>query len=144
LAQADTGRISGTVTDTTGAVVPGASVTVMNDETHLEAKATTDSSGYYLVVNLPVGTYSVMVEAKGFRRAQRSGFALDNAARITADCKLDVGEVSETIEVSEVVGETVNTVSGEIRHTIDSEQVQDLALNGRNYMELVTLMPGWR
>ena len=142
LAQADTGRISGTVTDTTGAVVPGASVTVMNDETHLEAKATTDSSGYYLVVNLPVGTYSVMVEAKGFRRAQRSGFALDNAARITADCKLDVGEVSETIEVSEVVGETVNTVSGEIRHTIDSEQVQDLALNGRNYIELITLIPG--
>ena len=65
-AQTNTGRISGTVTDTTSAVVPGATVTVTNDETHLEAKATTDSSGYYLLVNLPVGTYNVTVEAKGF------------------------------------------------------------------------------
>ena len=60
-AQTNTGRISGTVTDTTSAVVPGAAVSVTNDETHLEAKATTDNSGYYLVVNLPVGTYSVTV-----------------------------------------------------------------------------------
>ena len=68
-AQTNTGRISGTVTDTTNAVVPGAAVTVTNDETHLEAKATTDGSGYFLAVNLPVGTYNVTVEAKGFRTA---------------------------------------------------------------------------
>ena len=141
-AQTNTGRISGTITDTTSAVVPGAAVTVTNDETHLEAKATTDNSGYYLLVNLPVGTYNVTVEAKGFRTASHTGFALDNAARVTADFKLEVGGLAESIEVSEVVGETVNTVSGEIRHTIDSEQVQDLALNGRNYIELITLIPG--
>ncbi len=141
-AQTNTGRISGTVTDTTSAVVPGATVTVASDETHLEAKATTDGSGYFLLVNLPVGTYNVTVEAKGFRRASHTGFALDNAASVTADFKLEVGGLAESIEVSEVVGETVNTVSGEIRHTIDSEQVQDLALNGRNYIELITLIPG--
>lgn len=141
-AQMNTGRISGTVTDSSGAVVPGAAVTVVNQDTHLESKATTDNSGYYLVVNLPVGAYSVTAEEQGFRKAEQTGIALDNAARITADFKLEVGAVTESIEVKEVVGETVNTVSGEIRHTIDSEQVQDLALNGRNYIELITLIPG--
>lgn len=142
LAQTDTGRISGTVTDSTGAVVSGAVVTVTSEETHLEGKAITDNSGYYLVVNLPVGTYGVTVEAKGFRKASHTGFTLDNAAHVTADFKLEVGAITETVEVSEVLGETVNTVSGEIRHTIDSEQVNDLALNGRNYIELITLIPG--
>ena len=141
-AQMNTGRISGTVTDSSGAVVPGAAVSVVNQDTHLVSKATTDNSGSYLVVNLPVGAYSVTAEAQGFRRAERTGIALDNAARITADFKLEVGTVTESVEVKEVVGETVNTVSGEIRHTIDSEQVQDLALNGRNYIELITLIPG--
>jgi hypothetical protein len=142
LPQMNTGRISGTVTDTSGGVVPGAAVSVVNQDTHLESKAATDNSGYYLVVNLPVGAYSVTVEAKGFRKAEQTGIALDNAARVTADFKLEVGALSESVVVSEVVGETVNTVSGEIRHTIDSEQVQDLALNGRNYIELITLIPG--
>jgi hypothetical protein len=141
-AQANTGRISGTVTDSTSAVVPGATVTVTNEETHLQTKATTDSAGYYLAINLPVGSYNVSVEAKGFRKASRNGFSLDNAARLTVDFKLEIGGVSETVEVTEVVGEAVNTVSGEIRHTLDSEQVQDLALNGRNYVELITLIPG--
>ena len=142
IAQTDTGRISGTVTDTSGAVVPGAAIAITNQGTHIESKATTNNSGYYVVVNLPVGEYSVTAEAKGFRKAEQTGIALDNAARITADFKLEVGTVTETMVVSEVVGETVNTVSGELRHTIDSEQVQDLALNGRNYIELITLMPG--
>ncbi len=142
IAQTDTGRISGTVTDTSGAVVAGASVTVTNQDTHLEAKTTTENSGYYVVINLPVGTYSVTVEAQGFRKTSRNGFTLDNAANLTADFRLEVGAVSETVEVSAVMGETVNTVSGEIRHTIDSEQVNDLALNGRNYIELITLIPG--
>jgi len=139
LAQTNTGRISGTVADTTSAVVPGATVTVTNDEKHLEAKATTDSAGYYLVINLPVGSYSVTVEAKGFRKAPRTGFAPDNAARITANFKLDVGGVSETVEVTAVVGETVNTVSGEIRHTIDSEQVE--CDRATHYM-LIVSVPG--
>ena len=141
-AQMNGGRISGTVTDSSGAVVPGAAVSVVNQDTRLESKAATDNSGYYVFVNLPVGGYSITTEAHGFRKAEKTGIALDNAAHITADFKLEVGAVNETVVVSEVVGETVNTVSGEIRHTIDSEQVQDLALNGRNYIELITLIPG--
>src|ERR1700733_1360505 len=66
--QANTGQISGTVSDSSGAVVPGAAVAAVSDETHLESKTTTDGSGHYLVINLPVGTYSVRVEANGFRK----------------------------------------------------------------------------
>ncbi len=95
-----------------------------------------------MIVNLTIGTYGVTVEAAGFRKAEQTGLAVDNAARVTADFKLEVGAVTETMTVTEAGGETVNTVSGEIRHTIDSEQVNDLALNGRNYIELITLIPG--
>ena len=141
-AQTNNGRISGTVSDTSGAIVPGATVTVVNDDTHLESKATTSNAGFYLVVNLPVGNYTVTVEQSGFRKAEQKGLALNDAARATVDFKLEVGGVSESVVVSEAMGETVNTVSGELKHTIDSEQVQDLALNGRNYIELITLIPG--
>jgi hypothetical protein len=140
--QANTGQISGTVKDTSGAVVPGAAVTVTNTETHLESKAATDSTGHYVVLNLHIGVYAVTVEANGFKKIEQTGYAVDDAAHVTADFNLQVGAVTETMTVTEAVGETVNTVSGEIRHTIDSEQVNDLALNGRNYIELITLVPG--
>ena len=142
MAQTDTGRISGSVTDSSKAAVPGAAVIVTNSDTHLETKVTTDNTGYYVAFNLPVGTYGVAVEAKGFRKMEKLDLTLDNAANLTADFKLVVGEMSQSVEVHETLGETVNTVSGEIRHTIDAEQVNDLALNGRNYIELVTLIPG--
>jgi len=142
LAQNSTGRISGTISDTSGAVIPGAKVTVISQATALTWKATTDLNGFYVVANLPVGIFDVEVDAASFRKARQAGYDLPDAGRITADFKLEVGAVNESVTVTEVMGETVNTASGELAHTIDSEQVQDLALNGRNYMELVTLIPG--
>ncbi len=141
-AQDSNGRISGTVTDKTGASVPGAAVTVTNRATEVKWRAATDASGFYLVPSLPVGTYSVEVDAKGFRRAENIGYELSDDGRITADFKMDVGAMTESVEVREVLGESVNTVSGEVSRTIDSEQVADLALNGRSYMQLATLIPG--
>ena len=141
-AQVNTGRISGTVADHTGAVIPGASIVVTNQDTQLSWKATTDHRGFYIVTSLPVGTYSVEAEAPGFRKARQTGYDLADPGRITADFKLEVGAVTESVTVREVLGETVNTVSGELGHVIDSEQVQDLALNGRNYLQLVSLVPG--
>jgi hypothetical protein len=141
-AQTNSGRISGTVIDSSGAVVAGASVVITNQGTALKWKSVTNSSGFYVVTSLPVGGYSVQVEGAGFRKAQKTGLDLADAARLTADFKLELGSVTETVVVSEVLGETVNTVSGEVSHTIDSEQVQDLALNGRNYLQLVSLIPG--
>lgn len=141
-AQDANGRISGTITDTTGAVVPKAQVTITNQSTRLTWKATSDDKGFYVVTNLPVGIYNAEASANGFRTARHDGYDLPDSGRVTADFKLELGEVSQSVTVTEVIGETVNTVSGELATTIDSEQVQDLALNGRNYMELATLMPG--
>ena len=141
LSQNANGRISGSVTDSSGAVVPHAIVTIINQDTGLPRAVLTNNDGYYVVTSLPVGVYKVQAQAPGMRKAEHTGYDLPDAGNVTADFKLEVGAVNETVTVS-VRGETVNTVSGELAFTIDAEQVQDLALNGRNYMELVTLMPG--
>jgi hypothetical protein len=141
-AQNNTGRISGTISDSSGAVIPGAQITAINQATKVASRATTNSNGYFVIPNLQVGAYDVAVEATGFRKAERVGYDLVDNGHIAADFKLEVGGVSETVQVTEVLGETVNTVSGELAHTIDAEQVQDLALNGRNYLQLVSLIPG--
>ncbi len=141
-AQTNVGRLSGTVTDATGAVVPGAGVTVTNAATNLVRTATTDADGFYTVTNLPVGTYVVAVESQGFKRAEQRGVALTADARLTIDLALEPGQVTETVQVSTALGETVNTTSGEVARVVDSQQVQNLALNGRNYIQLLSLIPG--
>src|SRR5260370_7295825 len=110
-AQNSNGRISGTITDTSGAVVPGASVTVTNRDTRLNWKAVTDNGGYYLVTSLPVGTYEVEVEATGMRRARQTGYDLPDAGSVTADFKLEVGAVTETATVAGVPPRTKTTRS---------------------------------
>jgi hypothetical protein len=141
-AQTVVGRISGTVRDASGAVVPGATVTVTNVATNLERTVKTDDEGFYTVTNLPVGTYVVSVEQSGFKKAVQTGIALTADARLTVDPTLEAGQVSETVQVTTAVGETVNTTSGEVARVVDSQQVQNLALNGRNYVQLLSLIPG--
>ena len=140
--QSNNARISGTVTDLSGALIPGASITVTNQLTKTARALTTDAKGFYILPDLPAGTYDVAVEANGFRKAEKVGYDLADASSITADFKLEIGTINQTMTVTEVLGETVNTVSGELGTTIDSEQVQDLQLNGRNYLQLVSLVPG--
>ena len=141
-AQNNNGRISGTITDHSGAVIAGATVTVANQATKVTQKVTTEANGYFMVPDLQVGIYDVTAEATGFRKAEKTGYDLGDAGHIAADFKLEIGTVTDSITVTEILGESVNTVSGELTHTIDSEQVHDLALNGRNYLQLVSLMPG--
>ncbi len=140
--QATSGRISGTVTDSSGAVIPNAAVTVTNNATNLVRTVQTDDSGFYTVTNLPVGTYSVQVERTGFKKSNQTDNVLAADTRLTINVTLEAGAVSETVEVSTAAGETVNTTSGEVARVVDRRQVQNLALNGRNYMQLVTLIPG--
>ena len=140
-AQSTTGRISGAVADSSGAVLPGVTVTVTQQGTGLTRRASTDAAGAYLFVSLPVGTYDVSAELSGFKKAVKTGYQLVADGRVTADFRLDVGGISEVVEVS-VHGETVNTVSGEIARVVDREQVQNLALNGRQYLQLASLVPG--
>jgi hypothetical protein len=141
-AQTTTGQISGTVRDSQGGVLPGVTVTVTNVGTGIARTEVTGPTGTYTVTNLPVGNYTVSVELEGFRRAERSGFALIADGRITADFTLGVGGLTEAIEVTAVRGETVNRTSGEIARVIDGAQIQGLALSGRNYLELASLIPG--
>ena len=137
------GRISGTVRDKAGAVIPNASITVTNTATNLVRTATADEEGFYTVTNLPVGTYTVLAELKGFKKALQADNSLTADARLTVDMTLEAGEISETVQVTGTSeGETVNTTSGELARVVDKRQVQNLALNGRNYMQLVTLIPG--
>src|ERR1044072_430470 len=141
-AQTVVGRISGTVQDSNGAIVPNASVKVSNTANNFERSVTTDENGFYTVTNLPVGVYTVTAEQKGYKKALVSGQSVTADARLTLDLKLEVGEVSETVEIVGAAGETVNTTSGEVARVIDQQQVQNLALNGRNYIQLLSLVPG--
>ena len=135
------GRISGTVTDPTGAGVPNVKVTITNQETNLARTVKADAHGFYVAQELPVGTYKVTAEEKGFKTVIKTGNELVAGGHLTVDLTLQIGEVSQKVEVT-AVGETVNTISGEISRTIDSQQVEHMALNERNYGQLVSLIPG--
>lgn len=141
-AQTVVGRISGTVQDANGANIPNATVKVTNNANNFERTANTDDNGFYTVTNLPVGTYTIEAEQKGYKKALVSGQNVTADARLTVDLKLEAGEISETVEIVASGGETVNTTSGEVSRVIDRQQVQNLALNGRNYIQLLSLVPG--
>jgi hypothetical protein len=140
--QTSFGRISGSVTDPTGAAVAGAQVVITNTETKQSRTVVTDNAGFYVATNLPIGPYSVGVEQQGFKRQERSGFALVADGRVTANFHLELGDVTQNVEVVTAAAETLNTVSGELAHVIDTRQVDNLALNGRTYTQLMTLVPG--
>lgn len=141
-AQTVVGRISGTVQDANGASIPNATVKIINSATNSERTVTTDDNGFYTVTNLPVGTYTIEAEQKGYKKALVSGQNITADARVTVDIKLEAGQISETVEIVAAGGETVNTTSGEVSRVIDRQQVQNLALNGRNYIQLLSLVPG--
>jgi hypothetical protein len=141
-AQTNVGRISGTVTDSSGGVIQGATVKITNDATGLSRTATADGSGFYLVTNLSPGAYSISVDQPGFKRALVTGHTLVTDGRLTVDISMEPGAVSESVSVTAVSSEAINTTSGEVSRVIDTEQVRNLALNGRNYLQLTTLIPG--
>jgi Carboxypeptidase regulatory-like domain len=140
-AQTTNGRISGTVLDASGAALAGVAVTITENRTGLTRSSTTDPQGAYRFVSLPPGIYTVTAELAAFKKGVKAGYDLVADGRVTVDFTLEVGAVTEVVEVS-APGETVNTTSGEISRVVDREQVQDMALNGRNYMQLATLIPG--
>ena len=141
-AQINAGQISGTIRDASGALLPGVMVTVTNVNTGVARAEVTASNGFYVAPNLAVGTYAVAAELLGFRKAEKTGFELTADGRITADFVLAVGSLAETVMVTAVRGEGVNRTSGEIARVIDGDQVRELALSGRNYLELASLIPG--
>jgi hypothetical protein len=141
-AQTSLGQIAGNVTDSAGALVPGATITITAVGTQNVRTVLTDSSGFYVVTNLPIGDYTVAVAMNGFSGEKRTGIAITSDAHVTADFSLKVGSTEQVVSVSATSTEALNTTSGELAHVIDTKQVEGLPLNGRNYTQLMTLIPG--
>jgi hypothetical protein len=135
------GSFSGTVTDKTGSVISGAAVKITSQATGLVREAKTDDSGHYLVPLLPVSMYTIRVASSGFQTAEQKDIRLQVDEQREIDFTLNPATVSSTVEVSatEVAVETTNPTLGQV---ITSEQVADLPLNGRNFVQLATLTPG--
>lgn len=140
-AQETTGAITGTVHDSSGALVPNANITIRNHDTGAERTLTSSGQGEFTATLLPVGTYDLSVEKTGFKRSVTSGIALSVNDRLAVNVVLEVGSVSDiaTVTANVTLLETENaTLSG----LVDSRKVADLPLNGRNFAQLVNLEAG--
>ncbi len=141
-AQEVTGSISGTVTDSSGAAVAGAKVTIKSlDKNVVVRTLTAEASGQYLAAYLPVGRYEVVAEAPNFKKSVYSNIVLNVADKLTINLALEVGSVNEsvTVEANPLQVELQSVTAGGL---INGTQVRELALNGRNWEQLVTLTPG--
>jgi outer membrane receptor protein involved in Fe transport len=139
-AQQSRGSFFGIVTDSSGAAIPGAKVTVTNVGTNTAVSMETNNDGLFSAPALQVGEYSIAVEKAGFKRALRSGLSLQVDQRAQVDFRMDVGGVAETIEV---VGEAplVDTGSATVGKVVENRRVVELPLNGRNALALTLLTP---
>ena len=140
-AQIDTGRIMGTITDQSGAVVQGAKVTLTNEGTGLNLTVTTGASGYYVFPGIRIGNYRIEIEVQGFSRFVRSGVTLHVQEDAVVDATLVPGAVTQTIEVkgASPVLQTENASLGQV---VTSQGIDDLPLNGRNWTTLALLATG--
>ncbi|MGB9466259.1 MAG: carboxypeptidase regulatory-like domain-containing protein [Candidatus Acidiferrum sp.] len=138
----DTGYISGTVTDKTGAAVSGAEVVISNINGSSTHPTTTNADGAYVVAGLAGGSYNIVVTAKGFSRYSAKNVVLDVAQKIRVDIVLTVGAVTEEVVVTGESVAQVETQSSELSSTITGKQINQLELNGRNFTQLVNLAPG--
>jgi muramidase (phage lysozyme) len=136
------GSIVGTVTDTSGAIIPGATVTIANKATGEKHTASSNGAGEYQFVDLLPSAYSVQVERANFKRYLRDTVTVTADSTVRVDAKLQVGAVTETVEVN--LGQTVQiqTDSGTVSNKVEAQQMDELPLNGRNVMQLLNITPG--
>ena len=140
-AQVDTATIVGTVQDSSGAVVPAATVSATEVNTNLKTSTRADASGNYVITPLKVGSYTVAVEAQGFKKEAHSGIVLEVQARVRVDFTLQVGSIAEVVNITSEVP-VVETETSSLGDVVDSQQVTDLPLNGRDFTQLATLTTG--
>ena len=140
-AQVDTGSIQGTVTDSSGADVSGASVVIRNDDTGFTQTVQAGSDGTYLITPVKVGTYSVEANASGFEKVRHEHISVSIQQHVVVNLRLAVGSVQSVVEVT--AGEPVlQTQSATVGQVIAGPQINSLPLNGRNYTLLAQLSPG--
>ena len=140
-AQAVSGTILGFVQDSTGAVVPGATVTLVNTGTGFSRSVVTDASGEYTAPLIPTGTYTVTAELTGFKKVSKTNVQLGVDQKVRMDLALEIGAMTEVVEIQ---AETplLQTASSELGATIVEEQIRTLPLNGRNFVSLTRTVPG--
>jgi len=137
----DTATIVGTVTDSTGAVIPGAKVTVSNPNRGFVRDVASDTAGEYTAVRIPIGDYVVTAEAAGFEKLVRSGITLEAGQTQRLNMALHVGQVTEKVEVVGNVAK-VETENATVSDVVTSKQIDNLAMNGQNIFALEFLVPG--
>ena len=139
-AQVGTADVLGTVTDSTGALVAGATVTITNLGTAQTRTSTTTDKGEYVFTTLPNGSYSLRVESKGFKTFTIANFPLSTGDRARYDAALDPGTATEIVNVSEVA--SLQTDSSEVASTVRDTAIQEIPLNSRNFSSALQTQPG--
>jgi len=140
-AQLPTGTILGTVRDTSGALVPGATVTAQNVETGTSRTVLTNETGAYRLAALPVGHYDLRVELTGFKSTTQRGLGLSVGDETVLNFSLEVGTTAQVVEVSSEAP-VVNTTTASLGGLVNEQKLAELPLNGRNYLDLILLQPG--
>lgn len=139
--QLTVGRIVGIVTDASGAAIVDTVVNAQELASGAKIQATTSQNGSYVFTSLPPGTYTLAVEKQGFTRIEQSGIVLDAASTRTVDLVLRPGSATESVSVI-ANAEAVKVDSGEVSQTLDTRKLDQVAMNGRNYYNLLNLLPG--
>jgi hypothetical protein len=140
-AQTATGEVNGTVTDKSSGFVAGATVKLSNQDTKIEDRATTNSDGYFVFINVKPGTYILGVEAKGFKITQIAPFGVGVNQTVTQTIRLEVGAITDQVVVNAEAVMLEGSTS-DLGTVIEEKAVNDLPLNGRNFTQLLTLTPG--
>ncbi|ADV82389.1 carboxypeptidase-like regulatory domain-containing protein [Terriglobus saanensis] len=137
----DSQQITGVVTDPAGAAVPHAEVTVTNEATRVAHSVRSNDDGNYTVLNLPVGVYTVTTVMQGFKKSILSGVNVDVGGKPAVPVQLEIGQVTESVAVKAGVV-LIQTTTAEIGGVVTSTEATQIQLNGRNYIQLLTLQPG--
>jgi outer membrane receptor protein involved in Fe transport len=141
-AQFTSGTILGSVTDPSGAAVPGAVVTATNLDTQFSRSVTTGPGGDYVLVNMPLGNYRVKAEAGGFKAAESGPFTLVVDQKLRSDFKLALGDISQMVEVNGVGATLLQTDQSDMNQVVEQKQITALPLNGRDFFSLLLLTNG--
>ena len=137
----DTGELHGQITDSSKSIISGATVEVVNLETHISRSAVSNELGYYTFPLLPIGRYELSVKKPGFQTMIRSGITLQVDQAATVDFTLQIGNVTQTVDVS-ANASLLDTESSTLKQVVDQRRIVDLPLNGRDPTQLILLMPG--
>src|SRR3970040_1890603 len=141
LAQTSMGGVNGTVTDASGSVLPGATVTLVNAATDVRAVRVTNEAGHFTFVNVRPGSYTLSVELEGFARAEVSPFTVGVNETLARGVMLQIGQLTETTTVT-AQSELLQSTTAELGNVVEEKVIRQLPTQGRNFTQLLLLSPG--